>query len=259
VYKVLDGYDQEIAVVRLEETARGLRVVNVADQAQLAVLDGVGLDFVERWSADHAIVEHHIAVVEGEAVTPLRLPGPPMHDLHGEGAPSVLGTGSGFRAYQPTVDGTIRTWRSSDGRTWSASDLVGAADDEPFNVYRVEVRPGWGWNEGVTASDIEGRHAWESVDGITWAQIPMAPSGYLPRHIGGGWLSGADGAWLASVDGMSWVPVPEIPEVITKHETLGAGRNGTVTIGQALFESVVEEGASRWRDLWILEFAVPPG
>ena len=100
---------------------------------------------------------------------------------------------------------------------------------------------------------------WRSSDGETWTLgDPWPPStgeeGLVFPAPNGSLRLADDGSWAASRDGTTWVDVPELREVVTKWMPEGAGGNAGSLIGDALFFSVYEDGGSRQRDLWIIEF-----
>jgi hypothetical protein len=255
-----DGGGLEVGEVRIEETADGLRLQDAAGRA-IAELDGVGADFLEAWSANQAIVEHHVALVDGGMVTPATLPGAWLSDRYGKEGPTVLGTSAGYHAYQPAADGTIRTWRSADGRTWTELDPIGEEEGEPRGERGIEIHldHGWGRDPVVVAVRVEddGRRnrvrVWESADGTTWTGAPDVYD-EMPQRLGERWLawSGSTG-WSASRDGRAWEAVPGLFDVIATAEWVDGG-SAWRTVGDAVFLAVYDaEQEVRLRDLWIFE------
>jgi hypothetical protein len=246
-----DGGGTDVGEVRIEETASGLRFSDAAGNT-ITVLDGVDLDFVDAWSANGAIVEHHVGRVEGAAVTPATLPGGLLFDQWGHDGVFLFGTDAGFHAYQPSANETIRTWRSGDGEAWTELDALGDAEGEPRGTWVESAQQLDSGRASVVIGDSE--RSWESTDGTTWQLTLVSPVGPNPWRLGDGWLHGADGEWWASVDGTAWDRVPELAAVMSKWDPDGVGGSGSKVNGNTLFNAVVEEEGTRQRDMWIVEF-----
>jgi hypothetical protein len=250
-YRVMEdtqGGPVPVGDVWIEETASGLRFADLSG-GTIATLEGVGIDFVEAWAVTQTVSDYNVAVVDGDAVTPVSLPGGPLSD-HSDNGPVVLGTDTGFHAFKSAADGTIRTWRSTDGRTWMELDPPAIAAGEPRDIDPyVGVQRRWGRPSVVKVG------GWESEDGRTWVPVPVSPMGESGFPVAGGWLQGIDGGWYASIDGNEWKFAPTVRHIITKSQSLGAGSYGVgAVIGDTVFVHVDEKQGARQRDLWILEF-----
>jgi hypothetical protein len=251
----------DVGEVRIEETATGLRFSDVTGNP-IATLDGADRDLIEAWETTGTIVDYNVALVEGGAVSPVDLPGPPLYD-HSDDGPTLFGSNSGFHAFKSATDGTIRTWRSSDGRTWTEGAPLGDSEGEPRDAYYIETRPGWDGPAAVVAvrMDDEAQRSvsWESADGVSWTPGMDLSYACHALRIGDRWLcSSEDEDWSTSMDGESWEPAPTLSQVHWKGHILGSGSLGPKwVIGTTLFYAVhVREpgGGTRQRDLWVLEF-----
>ncbi len=257
VMRETQGGPEYVGDVVIEAVAEGLRFADI-DGTTIALLDGVGPDFLDAWTANHRIAVTGLAIVDSGCATVASALAPtPYVDAD---ALAVLGTPDGFRAYLPIADMSIQTWHSSDARVWVPGELLGDSPGEPRATWFEALSHGehdpvlraWVFDEVRQKDEV-----WESSDGSTWVRIPEAPGASgVPRPIAGGWLAVSldEQAWWASVDGEDWQRVRELEGVTTLWTTLGAGSHGpTGFVGDGFTYAVDEEELDR-RDLWIIEF-----
>jgi hypothetical protein len=166
--------------VRFEETETGLRVIDATSGAELAELDGVNMDFIERWAAEPGgpgpVSE--IAVVEGDALVPVTRLGSSGERL------TVFGTDAGFFAYGHHFrEPLIHVWTSVDGITWTEADPLGDDPGEPSGRDAA-----WFPDEVTGELHVQtGRRMWTSADGVAW-QVSALPEGGATR-LASGWLT----------------------------------------------------------------------
>jgi hypothetical protein len=251
-----NGPDRRVATtigtVGVAGTPTGIRFTG-PDGGTIAEVGGVGLDFVDDWIA-HGLVQNQLGIIAGSALTALVEPQLPITGPHGE-PPTLFPVEDGFLAFPIGTDGTVRAWRSADGRSWIAGDLLLDADGRPLHADWV----GADWTGGaheltITPSDGSSE-TWRSTDGVTWTTepVPDPEAGSVFRFPSGSLRLSYDGSWSASIDGRTWVEVPALREVVTKWEPANGGSAGGGVIGDAVFFSVEEDEGDRQRDLWIVE------
>jgi|GEM_PF-4651368 len=249
-YRVLGPYDDEHGRVRFEETSGGLRVIDDETDAELTVVEGISMDFIDRWAASgEPPFEYRLALLRDGRVDSVELPEarPEGHSF------TLVETDDGFIALQPGSEGLIQTWTSPDGETWAVDEVLGDDPGEPVATHGV-----WNGPDGLVAwsfdDDTQVAEIWESSDGIDW-QHHIQPPGDLVARLGSGWI-GLDGAGLTIYPGG-----PEGPEVVDlqdlrmKLESAGEGGHGMAPIGaNAIAHGVAEDGYGQRRDHWIITF-----
>ena len=249
---------EDIGTVRVERTAKGIRLVDKAGTT-IAELTGVGPDFIEALASGGAIYPDGLALVDGSRMLSLTVPGLGSMNPSSPGI-GLLPLDPGFLAFQRAADTTIRTWRSTDGRSWIEGDRVPGPDGRPMRTQSLWAGSSGGRHE-VSVSPVEGAEeggpsvAWSSVDGETWTVAPQPPAGisYPAVKLPAGYLAWTDSdIWSASVDGMAWMEAPELSEVITRTVPNGNGSMGGGAVGDALVFQVADDCGTR--DLWIVEF-----
>lgn len=260
-----EGGDRDAGFVSVTQTPTGIRFWH-EDGSAIAEVEGAGLEMVERWAELGSILEYQLGVLDGTTIEPVAMPGHPALDPSGQGL-TIFPVEAGFLGLQIDADHTVRTWRSTDGRTWVEGDRLHGPDGTPWRT------------EWVGADWLAGRHEisispmdesdgdtlprpWTTADGDAWTRGPQPSTGEdgLVFPLSRGSLRLADdGSWWASADGASWDPVAGLDEAMTKSTPDGAGSAGGSTVGDAMFFAVEESEGSQQRDLWIVELDAPTG
>ena len=107
---------EDIGTVRVERTPTGIRLVDKAGTT-IAELTGVGPDFVEALASGGAVYPDGLALVDGSRLVPVTVPWLGTMNPSSPGI-ELLPLDPGFLAFQRDADTTVRTWRSTDGRSW---------------------------------------------------------------------------------------------------------------------------------------------
>ena len=166
------------AKVRIEEAESGVRVVDDEDGAELMVLEGVGMEFIDRsFSGDIAGVPG-LAILDGDALVDVKLP--EYAELPG----ALWVDDAGFLLYALGADdGLVHVHRSKDGRDWNETDVIGDDPGEPTNVRFVY--PGGG--SATLETDSE---AWTTTNDNEWTATSTDLTGISNRPIASGWVQG---------------------------------------------------------------------
>jgi hypothetical protein len=260
-YEAFGGYGAERGVIRFEPVDGGLRVIDDQTGAQLKELAGVDMSFIERWSTNgdpvksastgnptmHIPIEHRIGVVVDGELTSVELPG------SGPGGRSfgLVGSAEGFSAIQLRPDGSLQSWRSPDGVTWTAGEQVGDDPDEPHDVMGLSEGP-----EGLLALDPTQRIRWTTTDGVDWRSAGRGVRLGQTGRIGPGWLRLKGRVLDFYPDGGGKVLQVDLEPLRLKLDTKGGGFFSRDAISPNTFRYAVSEGVgSRWqRDQWIITF-----
>jgi hypothetical protein len=251
-YRVLEhrlrseGEDRELAIVRIDETASGLRFSD-ATGATIAELAGADDAFIDAW-VTNGVTTTQLGLVDGSRV--VTLDGRWSSDLE---PPTVFPVGNDYVAYQVGSDGTVSTWQSGDGHVWVPGGRLGEGQGAAWQASSAYVDT-TGREPTIKVLGADGTHGWASSDGVTWTTFEALIDGSsIP--FGSGWIRWASsgGAFWTSLDGVTWSDAPEFREVITKTESRGAGGSGVTTVGGSMYFTVVEESVPLGRDVWIFE------
>jgi hypothetical protein len=154
------GYGQGdlIATVRIEDVGNGLRVIDNEDDSELTTLDGISLEYVERWaSGDWPGAVHRLGILAGDALADLDLPDTMSQALQ----TAFFVDDSGFGAYTLGPERLVHVHRSEDGRDWTRTSTIGDDPGEPSDVQDVDTEQG---AVVIRAGDVD----WISPDGLTW-------------------------------------------------------------------------------------------
>ncbi len=262
-YRVLGAYDDEHATLRFEETDAGLRVVDAATGAELKTLEGVGIDFVERWAVGDGYppAVQQMGLVRDGRVGSVELPEPDSGTS--TQAFVVSGSDGGFTALAMRADGMIQTWTSPDGGEWTLGEVLGDEPGEPAGVQGLlPADPEMGVrkpNGVVTWSFDEARQEseeWVSSDGVEWQQVPQRPQAFFVAPLGSTWVELTGGSMVFHSADSAEPTVVNVPLGL-KTDTFGAGGAGIAPIsGNTIAHSVYEDEESNgWqRDHWIITF-----
>ena len=250
------------ARLRFEENDIELRVIDAEDDTELAVLDGVGLDFIEGWvENEYPEGVSGYTIVEGDALVPVDRTWPPGQELPGspDQEDRVFGTESGFVTYRYAPDSDlVRVWLSDDGVTWAETEPLGDDPGEPTRLH--DMRPD-GPNGELEAVSWEG--AWLSSDGVTWreSERPPAESELLLQEsefegavrMGSGWLSLSEDELSYKHDGDDGWATTDVTELDIEIDPDAYGFDGIYAISPDTIAVPAEHG------YWILTFDDLPG
>lgn len=251
-----------LPTVRFEDAEGGVRVVDHEDGTELAFVDGIGIEFVERLTSGDGIPPYHgLAILEGDELVPVELPA----ELHRDEESAFAADGPGFRLYQ-IVAGRLEVYGSPNGRGWHHAGTIGDEAGEPVEVEEVDA-----WSTPTTLYTGDGQE-WTTTDGLEWVQVPESPPstdeegpftadgpsllGESGRPDTGEVEIGPDGVlqriWFQPTDGE---PVPvEIADLGFVPDDCGGGE---VRDSYTLITSMDEECSGR-REMWIISFDDAP-
>jgi hypothetical protein len=240
------GDETVLRTIEVAVTPDGLLISDATTGQPLSRLDGVGLDFVERWAASGEIVDQQLAVIEDGAALAIRLPGEPLPRLTpGWDGVKLFGAPAAFVAFASLSDGGMRTWHSVDGRTWQEGDALRFEDGIARDIgLSIESRRG---QAPVVVAYTAGQ-AWESPDGRTWHLAELDPEGDRALPVPAGWLSTGYGSLKVRAPAGEWTELGGtiVPDI-------GSGSGGR--IGDTLVSNFVSRrGGVPRQDLWIIQF-----
>jgi hypothetical protein len=262
-YRVLGAYDDEHATIRFEETAAGLRVIDAGTDTELTTLEGVGIDFVERWAVGDGgpPAVQQMGLVRDGRIESVELP--ETDSVTSLPAFVVSGSDGGFTTLAMRADRMIQTWTSPDGEEWTLGEVLGDDPGEPadvqgllpadpeMGVWQSNGVVTWSFDEATQESEL-----WVSSDGIEWRQTPQRPQAFFAAWLGSGWVELKGGSMVFhSADSPD--PIVVNAPLDLKTDTFGAGGAGIAPIStNTIVHSVHEDEESfGWqRDHWIITF-----
>jgi hypothetical protein len=220
---------------------------------ELVVLDGVSMEFIERWAAGEPGIEFraHATIGEDGGIS-ADFPEPLLQESTG---PAFLVDASGFVAVDVS-DGVIHVRRSTNGRDWTETDIVGDDPGEPTGILGV-------WNPGrpwlVSLDD-----RWVSFDGVNGLARPALGEHNHDVPIASGWLRWSSRDPDAVQDGIVTTvayqpgggdPIP----FDVSHMAITAPRGFGGTSLEAISSNTVVwtqelDGEGRAKEVWIITF-----
>jgi hypothetical protein len=243
--------ETERRTIRVEVTPDGLRIRDATTRQPLSRLDGVGLEFMDRWLANGEIVEQHVAVIEDGVATQVSLPGSPR-SLQGDGLNPIrlFGAPDAFVAFTPAQDGSLLTWRSADGWTWQEGDALRFEGRLARDIdLSIDSRPG---QRPAVVAYTAGK-AWESSDGRTWHLAELDPEGDRALRVPAGWLSTAYGSLKVRAPSGEWTRL--VDSTIAPGVNPGTSSGNEARIGDTFVVNLVgRKGGAPRQDLWIFQF-----
>ena len=242
------------ATLRMEETELGLRVTDDADGTELAVLEGVSLDFVERLAVEEGtpiggyVVDPvpGLAILDGEGLVALDLP------LEAEGLSSHALTADqgGFVSVTIGRDGLVHVHHTQDGREWSETDIIGDDMREPTGFDGV-----WTWLGPVSSGSVvlsTATGAWQVVNGrLERAPAPPGGDGF---RIASGWVVGPGSRGEPRI---SFLPDQgerasiDLSDMGIRFGDCGSGEG---LISSNTLVTTLDEGCAGRREAWIVTF-----
>jgi hypothetical protein len=203
----------------------------------IAELGGVDMGFIEAWAAAGTVTRPGVALVAGDTVTPVDLPGQPIL-----GELTLFAARDDLRAFATEPGDHVRGWSSTDGRTWH--ELEASSLPAQGTVYR----------SGPFGDALEAFHpngSWHSEDGVTWQAYPSTPSFEEPVRLPGAWLMTGDGGFMVMPDGGDWMPVDLGELVAAGYGASDQGSTGIVVGTTDIWIGLDESGR---RDVWYIDF-----
>jgi hypothetical protein len=258
VYEARSGWRSELeATLRFEDTGNGLRVIDDEDGTELAVLDGVSMEFIERWASDDEIpAVRRLAIVDEDGLVDLDLDPPyAMEEARG---PYLSVDDSGFLVRSVTPDGLLHVHRSEAGTDWIETDIVGDDPGEP-----TDIQGFFDSDHGSLVVDV-GEARWVSTDEMTWEPwSEEGEGGGIP--IASGWISlpGHDdpAANDGSVQDTMWYRPrggTRIPIDASELEVRSLMVDGSAGAGplspNTIFSSQSQDEGAQLREIWIFTF-----
>ena len=174
-------------LIRFEQTAEGLRVVDALDGATLRELPGIDREsmvtllafFAEKvdnrytvrrrdaqvreWAAEHGITSSQLAIVDGDRMVPLDATARPDASLE------LFDAGADVVLLEFRDDGLVGVRRSRDGMEWEPGILATDAAGRHIETHDSLVGP-----DDIEVLDEDGRLL-RSRDGVTW-EVSEMPS-----------------------------------------------------------------------------------
>ena len=253
---------QTRATVRIEETGDGLRVIDDEDGTELTVLDGISMDFIDRWASDGWIPSvDGLGIVDGDQLIDLDLP-----DLMDQAdRPTLAVDESGFVAYVLEPDKFVHVYRSVDGREWNEADTIGDDPGEPTDIVYVRgLQP-----QGNLVIEGEPHETlWTSPDGVVWESRHPVENFGGGDPIASGWLwiqevgeptpwqplrdADAPTMWYLPKDGEP-VPIDLSEAGFSMPMVDSSGGGGWISSNTLIRTFQEDEGAHR-RSIWIITF-----
>jgi hypothetical protein len=195
--------EETVVTLRMEETERGLRVTDDADGTDLAVLEGVSLEFIELLAEEEGSPMGNLpidqvlglAILEGEELLAVDLP----QAAAGCCSLALTADESGFLSYAIGTDGLVHVHRSQDGRAWRETDIIGDDADEPTGVHTVGT-----WDGPVSTGSVvlsSETEEWRVSNGRL--ERAPAPPGNDGLRVASGWIVGPVSQ---SADRISFIP-----------------------------------------------------
>ena len=177
--------DKHSAILRFEDTGDDLRVIDAEGGDELAVIEGVGMGYIERWASDGPALDvDGLAIMDGDQFIGVDLPD--SMDLAVDRALTV--DDSGFLAITLGPDGLVHVHRSNDGRIWTETGVVGDDPAGPTDIRYVGADPGsitvW-----LEADPWMPSPAWTSTDGVTWERGEPEGGRIGWYRFASGWIS----------------------------------------------------------------------
>ncbi len=244
-YSVLDGWGMELDQIRIAATDGGLEVSDAESGDPISLIDGVGMDLIERWAVGGGYLnDWALVLLEDGRVSQIELP----EAMRGGYAVQLSATDDGFIATRGDED-SFRLWTSSDGREWTLEEFGGDDDGRPMGGSSgPDGFEAWGYDE-ASNRDLY----WFSTDGIEWQASHPPPVDYKVR-VGPGWIAVVPGGFAYVPDGSTEiVPIEATP--VLKIESWGEGGHGTARISaNTIRHSVFEDQPGEQRDHWIVTF-----
>jgi hypothetical protein len=250
IFDVMQGTPRgELAVDRVLIRALddGLRV-SEEDGRLITRLDGVDLGFIRAWSARHSIERHGIGIISDGTVEPVALPDVPYPDPAAVGAPVLLDTPDGYRAFAPAPDGEIRAWHSVDGSGW-----VGVPSPGPAWDVWTEIgygRPSRVWMHGASMLATTDGLEWHDRPGlrVTGGEFHFGPSegGAIPENPDWSSLTLAAGS-----DGEERIPIPGLSVDSPADQPYESVQS---VVGNTIFiMNLRPAGTAPEHEMWIIE------
>ena len=255
-----DRRERTLATVRFEDTGSDLLVIDTEDGAELALLDGISMEFIDLLASGEVHAVHGLGILTEDGPIEVDLP----DSMDQEDAPVFLVDDAGFVAFGRGRDGLVHVHRSTDGRVWIETDLVGDDPGEPTDIVGV-----YDW-QGPLVIETEPHETLWTTDGMNWeSRHPLDNFGGAP--IGSAWISFQgvhEGvAWHAgdvAVETMWFAPHDGgVPVAVDVSDVSGIDLSGATPSGQGEPDSISsntvvsvnarDEGARR-RDIWIITF-----
>ena len=176
-----------------------------------------------------------------------------------EDAPVFLVDDAGFVAYGLGRDGLVHVHRSTDGRDWTETDIIGDDPGEPTDIVGV------GDSQESVLIESEPHETLWGTDGVDWeSRHPLDNFG--GASIGSGWISfqgtnegvawhtgdvAVETMWFAPHDGGAPVAI-DISDV-SGTMPWGHGEPNSISSNTVARSSFQDEGVGR-RDIWIFTF-----
>ena len=257
-------------LLRFEETPTGLRVLEVADGSEIAILEGFTLDFASDWLRNGPPTQHLIGRVEGDRLVPTSAPGPEL----AEDRATMVGAEDGIVALE-LVDpgGPGVAWRLDERGVWTelgpwditeggpGGTFQMGRTNESFHVHRAD-------DDLYAIYDGPGtpvRKSWRSDDGLHWQPVfdSGPPPGIIlalePGYLKLQWIP-EPGAWWATPDGVTWSELDLSPIGLTPDrwgsEVEGNPHFALGAVGDTAFITVDDWVGGR--DTWVLSFDTAP-
>jgi len=179
VYEFFNYKSGPVATVRFEETEAGLRLLDNEDGAELAVLEGVSVEFIERLTSGDIPSISGLGILEDNALVEVELP----VDAELPWQLAWTADDAGFASYSVGPDGLVHVHRSQDGRDWTETDVIGDGPGEPTEIGAIYTSLG----SVVLESQADAR--WTSTDGVAWESLGPPPPGFDGQPFASGWIS----------------------------------------------------------------------